>query len=831
MIPAPDLPGDDKKDEPKVAILIVDDLPANLVSLEAILKDSSYEIVAAASGPEALKYTLQREFAVILLDVMMPGMDGFEVARLVRRRRGRESTPIIFLTAIATDPRYLLEGYEAGAVDYIPKPLVAEIVRSKVSIFVDLFRKGERIKQQAAEMREIQRIEGERRVIEVRRAGERHYRELAEALPQVVWTGSATGEITYINRRWTELTGKEIPSPENPDPWRDAVHPEDFDTFLTTVRGGLDAQKSFTHEVRFRDVSSGKFRWHLMRSEAERDVDGKVVGWFGTLTDIEAQKRAEAEQRFLADASARIAPATDDLVQIEAVAQTAAHHFADYCFIDLALPGRPFRRIAAAAQADDPKLARFAAKTREEAEKSGAAALGTGVPTLTSCEEFSIASAPLILRGETAGAVTFATEGVSQLDQADVDLARETCRHVAIALENAMVREEAVDNNRRKDEFLALLSHELRTPLNAVIGWIELVRSDVVTALPARQDVHDGIEVVERNAKALAQLVEDLLDVSRIITGKVTISHVAVDLNGILAGIAAAARPQAELKGLKLETRLPGRPAVIVGDEDRLSQVIWNLLNNAIKFTPDGGKIELVLSREGGRARIEVRDSGIGIQPELLPFVFERFRQADSSRTRRHAGLGLGLAIVKHMVEAHAGRVYAESRGAGCGSAFVVELPLMEQSYEKLETDDSLATLPTRTSRTPLEGTTVLLVDDDDASRRLSETLLQKGGACVRAAASVREAALMLEDGAPDILITDIAMPGEDGFSMLKRIRAYEKSSGNRVFAAALSAYASAEDAERALSAGFELYLTKPIRANELVTAVSKLMAPELPPI
>ena len=367
--------------------------------------------------------------------------------------------------------------------------------------------------------------------------------------------------------------------------------------------------------------------------------------------------------------------------------------------------------------------------------------------------------------------------------------------------------------NRVKDEFLATLSHELRTPLTAVLGWVHLLRSRKLdTAMQQR-----AIEVIDRNAKAQAQaqLIADILDVSRIVTGKFRLEPRAVDLGSVIDSAVDGIRPAAEAKQITLRADTDPSVGFLIADPDRLQQVAWNLLSNAIKFTPEGGSVTLAATRAGSQVEISVTDTGLGIAAPLLPFVFERFSQGDSSSTRAHGGLGLGLAIVRHIVEMHGGTVQATSEGVGKGARFVVRLPL--RVAEK--STHPAAELPAPS----LEGVSVLVVDDDADTRDLVRMVLSQRGADVYTAGSADEALALVEERRPEILLSDIAMPGEDGYELIRRVRALGAARGGHVKAAALTAYARTEDRLRALWAGFETHVPKPVQPNELAAVVASL--------
>ena len=377
-------------------------------------------------------------------------------------------------------------------------------------------------------------------------------------------------------------------------------------------------------------------------------------------------------------------------------------------------------------------------------------------------------------------------------------------------------REEAEELNRSKDQFLALLSHELRTPLNAIFGWARMLQSAAMDEVTSRR----AIDAILRNATAQVQLVEDLLDVSRIITGKMRLDVQWLDLKSVIESALDAVQPAASAKGLKIETVLDPNAGPVVGAADRLRQVVWNLLMNAIKFTPRDGRVQVHLRKLKSHVEIVVSDSGEGIQPEILPFIFDRFRQGDSTTTRPHGGLGLGLALVRHLVDLHGGRVRAASEGPGRGATFVVELPvaiLGPEAGTTLETSAAMGALP-------LQNVRVLLVDDDADGLDLTTVMLTNSGAQVTTAVSVAAALNVLESWPADVLVSDIEMPGEDGYELLRRIRAKERGGRTRLPALALTAYGRPEDRRRTLAAGYNLHLAKPIDPSELVLAVANLV-------
>ena len=393
---------------------------------------------------------------------------------------------------------------------------------------------------------------------------------------------------------------------------------------------------------------------------------------------------------------------------------------------------------------------------------------------------------------------------------------------VALAGEQ-IARAEAETANRLKDEFLATVSHEIRTPLNAIIGWSHLLRSGRLDeATTAR-----AMETIDRNAKVQAQLIEDILDVSRVITGKLRLHNAPVDIASVINAAIDSVQLAIESKALQLEVTLNPSARHTFGDAARLQQVVWNLLSNAIKFTPSGGRIEVKVERAKGNMQLRVKDTGQGIEPDFLPFIFDRFRQADGSTTRRHGGLGLGLAIVRHLIELHGGSIKADSAGIGEGATFTITLPLAPQSARRKKgtgglgvkefANGSFSALPS------LNAVKILLVDDDPDTLQVVRVMLSGSKAVVQTAASVNEALEILEWYRPDVLVSDLAMPGEDGYSLIGKVRALGDAGGPEIPAIALTSYVRVEDRTRALSAGFNMFVPKPVQIEELVTAIATL--------
>lgn len=388
-----------------------------------------------------------------------------------------------------------------------------------------------------------------------------------------------------------------------------------------------------------------------------------------------------------------------------------------------------------------------------------------------------------------------------------------------------IARAEAERAGRMKDEFLATLSHELRTPLNAIVGWAQILKASPFDS----KDVKEGMEIIERNARAQAQIVEDLLDMSRIISAKVRLDVQRVDLVNVLESAVQTVRPAANAKGVRLHMVLDPDAGPVAADPNRLQQVFWNLLTNAVKFTPKGGQVQILLERVHSQIEVSIIDTGEGIAPEFLPHVFDRFRQADASTTRRHGGLGLGLAIVKHLVELHGGTIRADSPGLRLGSTFTVSLPVTPVHTEPAPVGErrhpSSALMPVAADAcAQIDGVRVLVVDDEPDSRSLLQRLLEDCRAVVSTASSSAEAFERLIGERPDVLVSDIGLPVEDGYTLIRRVRALTPDQGGRTPAIALTAYARPEDRMKAIMAGFQHHVSKPVEPAELITMVASVV-------
>jgi PAS domain S-box-containing protein len=591
-----------------------------------------------------------------------------------------------------------------------------------------------------------------------------------------------------------------------------------------------------------------------------RDESGVIRGVVLVFRSARAEKRAEARRAFLAEAGEALGSSLDYRATLARVASLAVPRLGDWCAIHVKEEGEPGLQQIATAHFDPAKteLARElglryppdpnATTGAPNVVRTGRSELYADIPEelleagaidaehlriirelrLRSALVVPIALGPVSAGYRVLGALTLIyAESGRRFTEDDVLFAEDFARRAAVAIENARLygaeqraRDAADAANRAKDEFLATVSHELRTPLNAILGWARMLNAADVTG-PRKER---AALVVERNAVAMTQLIEDLLDVSRIVSGKMRLDVKVMNLAKVIDAAIDSLRPGANAKEIEIRRTLDPAATSFVGDAARLQQVVWNLLSNAVKFTPRGGKVDVALAREGSSVVLTVADNGKGIDASFLPFVFDPFRQADGSITRAHGGLGLGLAIARHLVELHGGRIEATSEGEGLGTTFTVRMPIAALAQTNAATS-ALDAADVRPWPTPpqLEGLKVLVVDDDDDARQLLQEILEACGSRVTTASSSAEAMSVFERQPPDVLLSDIGMPGEDGYALIRRVRALPVSRGGGVPAAALTAYARVEDRREVLSAGFMMHVPKPVEPEELVAVIASL--------
>jgi PAS domain S-box-containing protein len=613
-----------------------------------------------------------------------------------------------------------------------------------------------------------------------------------------------------------------------------AIHPDDRDRVSAAIGASLAAGRSF--EVEYRVVRpDGWVRSVLARGRVERDETGRAVRLPGVVLDITDRVRAEADRQRLTAELARQSQVFDALLSSISdpayiIDKGGRFQFANRPLLAMwnrtadQARGRTFAELdyppelAARLMVDVDEVFRTRRPVRGEVEyASPDGRVG----------RYEHAFAPVLAADGSVELIAGSSRDVTA--RAEMDAARER----ALATERS-ARSEAERQGRMKDEFLATLSHELRTPLNAILGWTRILREQVP---PDPEDVTEGLATIDRNARAQTQIIEDLLDMSRVISGKMHLDLRSVDPLAVVRDAAGTVRPAADAKSVRLTVAASdgcdGAPPTMVADPNRLGQVFWNLFSNAVKFTPAGGRVDAAVGWGPGGVTVTVADTGEGIRPEFLPFVFDRFRQADATTTRRHGGLGLGLAIVRQLVELHGGRVRVDSDGPGKGTTFTVELPLAAQVPAAADVDGIAPPGRARPTFDPavaavarrrLAGVRVVAVDDEPDARGVLRRLLVDCGVVVRTAGSVAEALALISAEVPDAIVSDVGMPDQDGFALIGQVRRRTPDAGGGVPAVAVTAYARGHDRAQVLAAGFDAHIAKPVEADELLVTLARLV-------
>ncbi|MDB5872173.1 MAG: putative histidine kinase, atypical hybrid [Ramlibacter sp.] len=668
-------------EQEKVNILVVDDLAEKHVVFRSILDELGQNIISARSGQEALRYILEQEFAVILLDVNMPDIDGLETASLIRQYKKSAQTPIVFITAYV-DERQAKRGYALGAVDYIPSPVVPEVLRSKVRVFVELFRMNRQLQQQATAREALARSEAAR--------------EAAE----------------------------------------DAIHRSDFLS---------EASQLLSRSLNLEDT---------------------IQAMFGVAVPMLAERSV-------------LALATDGVItRIETHPPTAG--------------GGPETLPSGLRDALEQALQQKSFELWHEGDEAAAIC-------------------PLLAGGRVRGALILQAP-LASLDSSRVALAKEVVSRASIAMENARLYTAIQEADRRKNEFLAMLAHELRNPLAPIRNAVHIMQGDDVT----QPTMNWARDVIGRQADHMARLIDDLLDVSRIVQGKVVVKPEKLTLSSLVERSVEASSPRVASRDQQLRVELPEQTVVLNGDAVRLAQVLSNLINNASKFSGPHTRITLTGSYADGEVRISVKDEGAGIDPAFLPHIFDLFAQADQSLDRAQGGLGIGLTLVKHLVELHGGRVAAHSAGVGQGAEIVVCLP----AHAAGVADEPAATPRARKAAGPAKTPArILVVDDLAASAETLMTLLEMEGFEVRIASEGMAALKIAEDFRPDVVLLDIGLPGMNGFEVAHRLRSQPESRDALLIA--LTGYGEAESRSRSAQAGFDFHMVKPADVNLLLSMLA----------
>ncbi len=690
------------------------------------------------------------------------------------------------------------------------------------------------------------------------REGEERYQELVENANDIVYTLDLDGNLTSVNRAAETITGysrDELLKMK----LTEIMTPESAVTALQMFDRKLAGERRTNYELDIRS-SDGRILTLEISSKLVMKA-GEAVGVQGVARDITTRRRAEqalreADQRALSEYE-RLLERISSLAQALGTARELITIFralreftvtsvpCNGLFVSLYDPVEDVR-TACYGWGDGhefdvsslPPMPVNSSGPNSRAVRTGQVIIThdymnaqRGHPVVivgpdNGLRPQSSLAVPMAVMGRITGTIeiqsyerrAFSDEHVTAMLMA-ANLSAVAIENVRLLQRESSARAAAEESNRLKDEFLATVSHELRTPLTAILGWSRMLEAGSISDPMTSR----ALETIRRNAKAQAQIIDDILDVSRIITGKLYLELHPLELTPVIEAAVNVVRPTAEAKGIQIIVDLEPKPLLVTGDSSRLLQVIWNLLSNAVKFTPSGGHLSLSAAEVGTQIEITVADNGQGISREFLPFVFDRFRQADSTSTRQHGGLGLGLAIARHLVEIHGGTIKAESQGEGKGATFSVRLPSVGQA---VSISKSAATRQEETqnrfaSDSRLDGIHVLLVDDDPDTLDLLSEALKQQRAIVTAVGSAQAALEAIKKAKPDIVVSDIAMPGQDGYQLLERIKAMNADGSAPIPALAITAYAKHEDREAALSSGYQDYLAKPIELSELVTAVA----------
>ncbi|HYY58746.1 MAG TPA: response regulator [Pyrinomonadaceae bacterium] len=696
-----------------------------------------------------------------------------------------------------------------------------------------------------------------RAVLDKLRESEERYRALADAMPQIVWTADAGGSFDYYNRRWFEYTGMTMEQTLGWG-WQPVLHPEDTERCLRRWATSVKTGENYEIEYRFKRAADGAYRWHLGRAVPVRNEKGEVVKWFGTSTDIHDQKLAAVEREEILgrEQQARLMAeaATHRLESVQLITEAALAHFSVNDLIDEMLTRiREVLHVDTVAillvEEEGDELVAWAAKgLEEEVERGIRLPVGRGFagsivaqrrpiiiedldhfnvlnPLLHEKGLRSLLGVPLMVEGRAIGVTHIGTLKTRRFNEDDTRLLQLIADRVALAIDHTRVyevertaRAQAEEANRAKDEFLATLSHELRAPLTPIVGWVHMIRGGSLDP----REIEQGMAVIDKNSYALTRLINDLLDMSAIMSGKMQIDENPVAVAAAVQEAVETVRSEADRRSIRIEVVPFERNSMVTvkGDRTRLVQVFWNLLYNAIKFSDRETRVRVVCESDASEAHVHFIDEGQGISQDFLPFVFERFRQSDGSKTREHGGLGLGLALVKSFVEAHGGTVEAASQGLGLGSHFTVHLPRLETRRMTLvQTRAPEAPPPPVRDKQRLR---VLVIEDAVDTLNMLRLALEARGYEVTSCDSPAEALRIAPSMWFDIMLSDIGMPEIDGYELLRRLREWPHL--RNVPAVALTGYASQADEETALAAGFDAHIAKPVDPHELVTRIEQVL-------
>jgi PAS domain S-box-containing protein len=767
----------------EILILNVEDYEASRNATSELLTRAGFAVIDAATGEEALKLARSARPGVVLLDVKLPDMSGHEVCRRLKADDETAPIPILQISGSYVTGHDRAQGLESGADAYLVKPIEAEELIASIRALL--------------RMREAE---------EARRETEARYLLLFEGNSLPTWildlktleflaaNEAAVNHYGFTREEFLRMTIRHLrPSEETPaledhvsgDP---ALIPNGAQWRHARKDGSIINVEIVWHELVFKgrhsllimakDVTERTQARAALRESEERfrmmADSAPVMIWVSG-----PNKRMTFFNKRWFDFTGQPAKAEADVVWADAV------HATDY------------RRWLEAYTSAFNARRRFSIEHRlRRYDGEYRWMLAEGVPRISPERRFE----------------GYIGSCVDITDRKRAEKEREQ-----LLVKERRAREEAQAANRAKDEFLAVVSHELRGPLNAMLGWAGILRSTTVDEATAAH----AIEVIENSARTQSKLIEDLLDTARIVKGKLRLDVGPVDVAAVIGAAVEILRPAAEAKQIRVEIECEAQREVITGDAERLQQIVWNLLSNAIKFTPNEGQVAIRLQRADPYLRITLTDTGKGISPEHLPYIFDRFHQADSSSTRRYGGLGLGLSLVRHLVELHGGVVDAQSAGEGMGSTFTVDLPLraVQPRGDAGEPDGHVST----EQFSIIEGVSALVVDDEAGARELVATLLKRYGARVRAVGSAAEAIAAITSEQPDVIVSDISMPDVDGYSLIRLVRELPPERGGMIPAIALTAYGRSIDRIEALSAGFQMHIPKPVEPAELAAVIASL--------
>jgi PAS domain S-box-containing protein len=775
---------------PQITIVNVDDYDSSREATSELLRHQGFAVFDAATGSDGLRLVAEVKPQLVLLDVKLPDISGHDVCRRLKADRSTASIPVLQVSASYTTRQDRVAGLESGADGYLAKPVEPDELVATIKALL--------------RMRDAE---------EARRETEARYEFLFERNSLPTWiidlesleflavNEAAVRQYGYSREEFLSMTVRDM------RPSEDVAAVEEY---LSKISASPNAEQ-WRHRRKNGTIIDVEVVWHELFYQERHALLVSAKDITERKQAREALRESEARFRMMADTAPVMiwVSGTDKLCTFfnkpwldftgRSIEQEMGNGWAENIH-----PDDQDRCLNTYAAAFDSRE-RFSIEYRlRRHDGEYRWVLVEGVPRFSSAESFE---------GYIGSGIDI-TERKNAESERDELFAREQA-----------AREEAQEASRAKDSFLAIVSHELRAPLNAILGWANILRSGKADEATRQK----AAETIERSASIQQKLIEDLLDSARIARGQLRVEVQPVDLKAVIATAIDVMHTAAEAKGIEIHQTFAVQSEIITGDPDRLQQIVSNLLSNAIKFTPNGGRVMIRLERADPHARITMTDTGKGIRPEYLPYVFDRFHQPDGSSTRRHSGLGLGLSLVRHLVELHGGTVSAESAGEGLGATFTVNLPLRAVRAQPREAIP--AGLLARESSSlredsVLHGVWVLVVDDEADARELVATLLEQYGAMVTPVSSAAEAMGVLtadEGRRPDVLVSDVSMPGTDGYALIGRVRELPADKGGRIPAVALTAYGRAVDRIRALSAGFHMHLPKPVEPAELATVIASL--------